>query len=259
MTSLFYAYAKRNANENEGRYLITFANRAWADEWWRAVSTSPDTAFSGTITRVTPQFYTHQPERANIANSIIRDNVAKKFANKVIFTLLDDRDGGRRFPIIPLGPDPITDYISNKWFYIRSKVDRSVYWYSTVKGDTYTDIHGHSQPADEGTIIASRSRSTRFNINTKDGGLDRKVMINSNVIHINLAGGELSIRVSDKGNLHASAKADDFVFGDFTDGFIINGNGTKQISRLSRNGIVKVNDHSGEAWELVMNGRVYDD
>ncbi|KAL0070459.1 hypothetical protein AAF712_002291 [Marasmius tenuissimus] len=223
------------------RYLIVFATRAVADEWWRAVSTSSNTAYSGTVVRVTPQFYTHDPSRANIAYSINDASVAKKFLGTVIFTLLPDRDG-RAFQLIQPSPEPITDYISNSWFYIRSKGDRSVYWHCNNKG----------------TIVASRTNSTRFLVRNTDHSFDGKVMINPDDITLSLASGKLSVHVTDAGNLQASPKADKFKFGDFLDGYSINGNGWIIVDGLPDNAIVKVNDNSGEAWELVMNGRVYE-
>ncbi|KAJ8075571.1 hypothetical protein PM082_021201 [Marasmius tenuissimus] len=253
MSSLFYAYAKKINDEVAGRYLIVFASRAVADEWWRAVSTSSDTAYSSKIARVTPQFYTHI-DGGNIINSITRDNIAKKFAGQVFFALLDDRDGslGRTPSMIPLSPDPITDHISCHWFYIRSKSDRSVYWYSTVKGDKYG-----SQDAKEGTIVASSTRSTRFKVYTRDESLTGKVMINSDEIQFQL-GNALYLRMADDESLKASKRPDNFLFRDLTNGFIISGNNKGQIDGLPRNAILKVSDGSGEAWELVMNGKVCD-
>ncbi|KAJ8093513.1 hypothetical protein PM082_020371 [Marasmius tenuissimus] len=238
---LFYAYAKNINDDWSWRYLIVFATRAVADEWWRAVSTSSNTAYSGTVVRVTPQFYTHDPSRANIAYSINDASVAKKFLGTVIFTLLPDRDG-RAFQLIQPSPEPITDYISNSWFYIRSKGDRSVYWHCNNKG----------------TIVASRTNSTRFLVRNTDHSFDGKVMINPDDITLSLASGKLSVHVTDAGNLQASPKADKFKFGDFLDGYSINGNGWIIVDGLPDNAIVKVNDNSGEAWELVMNGRVYE-
>ena len=90
-----------------------FANRAIADEWWRAVSTSPVTKFS-TVRRITPHFYTHDPDRANIIETLTTPNVATQFLGSVFFTLLQDRDG-RYLNIIPPSLGNITDHISGNW------------------------------------------------------------------------------------------------------------------------------------------------
>ncbi|KAK1226021.1 hypothetical protein PQX77_011020 [Marasmius sp. AFHP31] len=223
------------------RYLIVFATRAVADEWWRAVSTSTNLLYSNSVVRVTPQFYTHDTTRANIAYSLNDASVAKQFLGKVIFTLLPDRDG-RAFPLIEPGPEPITDYISNTWFYVRSKVDRSIYWHCNR----------------DGVIVASRTNSTRFLVRATNRAFDGKVMVNSDDISISLAAGKLSLSVADLGNLQAKRKADTFKFGDFIDGYSINGCGWISVDELPATAIVKVNDNSGEAWELVMNGRVFE-
>jgi len=82
------------------RYVIVFASSAVADEWWRAVSSAFTTPFPDSVKRITPQFYTHNPAKANIANSITNQQVAAQFLGKVFFTLLNDRDG-RILSIIP--------------------------------------------------------------------------------------------------------------------------------------------------------------
>lgn len=89
-----------------------FASRSVADEWWRAVSTSSNAAYSSTVRRVTPQFYLHDPNQANIALSITNATVAADFLNSVFFTLLPDRDG-RSLNVIP--SVDFTDNISGNW------------------------------------------------------------------------------------------------------------------------------------------------
>lgn len=73
--------------------------------------------FCTDIKRINPQFYTHEPPRANIAATVTNANVAKQFLDRVIFTLLPDRDG-RAINVIP--PQDITDHISGNWLVLYS-------------------------------------------------------------------------------------------------------------------------------------------
>ena len=94
------------------RYLIVFATRAIADEWWRAVSTSSVSRFPASIRRITPHFYTHDPGRAHIADALKTPKVATQFVGRVFMTLLDDRGGRQMHPI----PSSLTtDHISGNW------------------------------------------------------------------------------------------------------------------------------------------------
>ncbi|KAG1791849.1 uncharacterized protein HD556DRAFT_1309667 [Suillus plorans] len=86
---VFYAYVKHLTNNRTSRYVITFASRAVADEWWRAVSTST-TGFANGIQRVDAQFYTHETHLAHAPDSLITAGVATQFLGKVFFTSLND-------------------------------------------------------------------------------------------------------------------------------------------------------------------------
>ena len=106
------AWCHQPDNDIYWRYLIVFANRSVADEWWRAVSTSSNNYVACHIKRVTPQLYTHEPAAANVAATITTAGVATQFLGRVIFTLLPDRDG-RAINVIPV--QNITDHISGNW------------------------------------------------------------------------------------------------------------------------------------------------
>lgn len=79
-------------NDVTSRYLGVFASRAIADEWWRAVSTCPNARIRGSIGRISPQFYTHDPTLANVVTTLTDAQGAPQFLSKVFFTLLNDRD-----------------------------------------------------------------------------------------------------------------------------------------------------------------------
>lgn len=95
------------------RYLIVFATREVADEWWRAIQTAVTNKVAGwdTVSRVTPQLYTHKHGTKNIVESIKETNVASQLSTKIFFQLLSDRDG-RQSNIIPT--QATIDYINGK-------------------------------------------------------------------------------------------------------------------------------------------------
>ncbi|KAF8638027.1 hypothetical protein AX16_010659 [Volvariella volvacea WC 439] len=221
---LFYAYAKNINDDWSWRYLITFATRETADEWWIAVSNSSNAAYVNSIRRVTPQFYTHNPALANIALSITDASVAKQFLDRVFFTLINDRDG-RIQSVIPV--QDYADHISGNWFSIRSKAKPSEYWYC---------------PPENGRIVVSTTHRSRFRVRNTDSSKNGKVMIGSDDIYISVkVGGEdRPISLLYDGSLVSSGEARTFKFRNFQDGF-----------RLESQFVAQATDDDAEVWELV--------
>ncbi|KAG1901070.1 uncharacterized protein F5891DRAFT_1187765 [Suillus fuscotomentosus] len=177
---VFYAYVKQVTDNSTYRYVIIFASRAVADEWWRAVSTSTVSSFVNSVQRVNAQFYTHNVNLANAANSLTTNGVATQFLGKVFFTLLNDL-GGRGSSIIP-PLDHFADHISGNSFFIRSKVAPHDYWYFPKYNAT-------------NAVYVSRTERTRFTISRTDSGTAGTVIIGSDKIAITLTTANLSINV----------------------------------------------------------------
>ncbi|KAG2139854.1 uncharacterized protein EDB93DRAFT_1090063 [Suillus bovinus] len=178
---VFYAYVKNVTDNVTYRYVITFASRAVADEWWRAVSTSAITSFVNSIQRVNAQFYTHNPGLANAPDSLTTNGVATQFLGKVFFTLENDL-GGRGLSIIP-PLDNSTENISGNSFFIRSKVAPYDYWYYPSSNAT-------------NTVYVSRTERTRFTVSRTNTGTSGTVMIGSDNIAIALTTVNLSVNVN---------------------------------------------------------------
>ncbi|KAG1863951.1 hypothetical protein C8R48DRAFT_672687 [Suillus tomentosus] len=180
---VFYSYVKHVSDSWSARYLITFASREVADEWWRAVSTSP-TAFANSIQRVNAQFYTHNTSIAHALESLITNGVASQFLGKVFFTLLNDLDLSHRgLNIIPpLGH--FVDHISGNSFFIRSKVTPYDYWYCPQSCNANTAVY------------ASRTERTRYTVSRTDRGTAGTVMIGSDKIPVRLTTVNLSVDVN---------------------------------------------------------------
>ncbi|KAG2099302.1 uncharacterized protein F5147DRAFT_712661 [Suillus discolor] len=179
---VFYAYVKHITTNTTYRYVITFASREVADEWWRAVSTSTVTSFVTSVQRVNAQFYTHNVSVANAANSLTTTGVATEFLGKVFFTLLNDL-AGRGSSIIPR-LEHFADHISGKSFFIRSKVAPYDYWYYPPSCNATKAVY------------VSRTRRTRFTVSRTDSGTAGTVMIGPDNIVITLATVDLSVNVN---------------------------------------------------------------
>ena len=106
---------KQTLYDHVYRYLITFADRETADEWWRMVSTHPS-PYVGNVRRIAPQFYIQGADKINVANTFFTQPAlpdAKQFFERMFFTLLNDRDA-RVLSTVP--PIHVTDHISGRWY-----------------------------------------------------------------------------------------------------------------------------------------------
>ncbi|KAG1852425.1 hypothetical protein DFJ58DRAFT_914376 [Suillus subalutaceus] len=233
---VFYAYVKQSTNYDSWRYVVAFASREVADEWWRAVSTSSVASFTNSIKRVNAQFYLHDVNQANVANSLVTTGVATQFLNKVIFLLMDDL-GGRQLSIIP-SPSHFVDHVSENSFYIRSKVSPYVYWYF---------------PPDviPTAVYVSHTERTRFRIarHTSEGGHKGTIMIGSDHVHITLTLASLSLDVDAKGQVILSSAPREFLFGDLLGKFTV-GPTVQDSKGQSLNMRELFYNENGEDWEL---------
>ncbi|KAG1838933.1 hypothetical protein DFJ58DRAFT_749168 [Suillus subalutaceus] len=233
---VFYAYVKQVTDNSTYRYVIVFASRAVADDWWRAVSTSSVVKFTESIRRVNAQFYTHDVNLANAANSLTTTGVATQFLGKVFFTLQYDL-GGRILSIIPPLDNNFVDHISGNSFFIRSKASPNEHWYCPLQGTK--------------SVYVSNTERTRFRISRTSSSTAGTVMVGSDEIVITLTAVNLSINVlPENGQVIVSnaprtgLKFSDFL-GKFSTGAILYKDGKSLGSRE----LFYMED--GEEWELV--------
>ncbi|KAF9514039.1 hypothetical protein BS47DRAFT_1295542, partial [Hydnum rufescens UP504] len=215
---LFYAYAKHSTTDWAWRYLIVFVDRGTADEWWRAVLDSVVSGYHrfSNVKRVSPQFYTHNPDvyDGNISKTLNDDKCAKRFLGRVIFTLLNDRDA-RVFPIIP--PVNYTDHISGRAYFIRSTLRPNEYWHYDGKN-----------------IVVSSTHHTKFTVSARSanyprGGDDDLVIIGRDDVVIGVKNTDIFVNTTP------------IKFAQFDGGFSV-GNGGELIHN-------PLGD--GDRWELV--------
>jgi hypothetical protein len=206
---VYYAYIDNVNDSYYSRYVAVFANRAVADEWWRAVSTSANTKYSDSVRRVAPQFFTHDVSKANVASSITDTQVASSFSGKVFFTLLPNNGGLSVIPILDFA-----DHISGNLFFIRSRVSPNEYWH--CPGSSTGNVTPNSK------IYVSRTERTRFRVRLINERKDTAgtIMIGSDEIAITLTCADLSIRVSRSSHLIVSKSPEiGLKFSDLVNGF----------------------------------------
>ncbi|KAF9480243.1 hypothetical protein BDN70DRAFT_625204 [Pholiota conissans] len=192
--SIFYAYIN-NISDHCWRMVAVFANRAVADEWWRAISTS---SVSSHFQRLSPQFYTHDASKANVYDFFTDSrfsNISDQFRGKLLLTVLEDTYARISFSVIPV--QEVTDHISGNWciyllslsevpksrplrFYIRSKTDPARYW----------------QLSNGGELCLSNTAHTRFQVKARNVP-DGTVMIGSDMIYLHVGVGKQNLIVSD--------------------------------------------------------------
>jgi len=237
--SLFYAYAIDPTSTTSYRYIITFASRDVADEWWRVVSESDPVKYGG-IKRITPQLYTYLPAASPyvyIYSTITDTSCAAKFADRVLFAKVPERDSPTLSAIPPL---QITDRVSGQTYFIRSQRVPNTFWWANEKGQ----------------IFASSANATKFRITIKNEK-NPKIMIGTDDVNITLAfqkcackAGENSVGVDSKdGGLVLGTSASLFKFSDFKDGFELYGITDRNATSNYASMVVKTD--LGEAWELV--------
>ncbi|KAI0737013.1 hypothetical protein BC629DRAFT_1446361 [Irpex lacteus] len=236
----FYAYAKQADEEVTWRFLIVFAGRDVADEWWRVVSTTTDANIAGSIERITPQFYTYNVSKIPIQDTILKGKVAAQ----TIAT------GMVPFQVIPPVPRDFADHLSGNWFYIRTPGPNPAYWYYSKDSDHHK----------AGVIVASRHQSTRFCITAVDYDVkDRTVKINSDLVELSFCGGK--VQATGNGSLEKDDKAEQFKFGSFfggSGGFRVNAYGKNVVGGLWQSAIVKTDkgDRDAQVWELSLEGTI---
>ncbi|KAH8091680.1 hypothetical protein BXZ70DRAFT_909736 [Cristinia sonorae] len=236
---IFYAYARHTTTDWAWRYLITFESRTVADEWWRAVTDSVEGGyqrFKG-VSRVSAQWYTHDPnDGGNIMDTVNDDRCAAKFKTKVMFTLINDRDG--RIFSTAEGSD-YADYRSGGLFFIRSVVQPNLFWYLDTSS---------------GEILASTERRTKFKISAIDQK-DGTVMIGKDVISVRavIPGGHLGdhdhICAGDRALIvGGKSRITELRFREFVNGFALKFYGTSAQEEVVT--ITRDLDGLGERWEL---------
>ncbi|KAI0038636.1 hypothetical protein FA95DRAFT_1193653 [Auriscalpium vulgare] len=224
--SLFYAVVKETAAIR--CYLVCFASRSVADEWWRAVS--PRTV---EMKRITPQFYAYAGNDS--LSSFMTPNpwlepdpIRESIFHGMIVKRLDDQSKLPTLPILKF-----TDHISGNLFSIRLKADPTRSWFLDVDGVVKTKRDAHPN---------------LFRVSVSNSNARNLVMIDSDTIVIVCAESSRTVRIVNGNRLGSGSGSQDrstLTFGDFKKRFRLGaeGNGEREVT------VTK--DGSGDEWELV--------
>ncbi|KAF7424667.1 hypothetical protein PC9H_009977 [Pleurotus ostreatus] len=230
----FYAYFSQVSTDVTWRMVMIFCDAATADEWWRAVSgaklAGANANLLADIKRVNPQFYNHNVAVFNILNffSDARLNeIAQPFRGRA-FVMTENESTARGIDIIP--DQGATDLISGDWFYVRSKVDPSTYWFYDPS---------------RGRVVASHTRRTMFRVVTKNVP-EKTVMIRSDAVTLWAWGQDKPIQIDSQGNLTGGGNGDwTFEFEDLGTGRFVDTDGGVVYGNIADNAPKK------PGWELV--------
>ncbi|KAF5557445.1 hypothetical protein FMEXI_768 [Fusarium mexicanum] len=217
---VYYAFLKYQPSEPNYRYLLTAPDAETIDEWWREASTK----FPELVKRLGPDFYSW-------GSGSQAWDLAPSFLNKIIYTLLNDRDGR----IISNFSQPQrVSVLSGDSYYIRSKTNPELYWLE--KG---------------GLIYATKQGRTRFIFRLdgdRDNDRNRTVIIGKDYISVSAVGGSAQkyVSVNDNGEVVLSGHSCRMYYSDFKNMYLAQG----EMDNLGNVSLLKA-DGFGEEWELV--------
>ncbi|KZP23443.1 hypothetical protein FIBSPDRAFT_1042895 [Athelia psychrophila] len=180
---LFYAYIANIGDEETFRWQAVFANRAVADEWWRAMSASAHARF---IKRVAPGVYAQDATQRSLSGFFDIPElkpIAEMFRGRVQFTNLNDGTA----PTLP--PREVTDHISGGWYHIRSISNHALCWH---------------YDAAENRIRASGDEPTPFRISIRNGVPEETIMASKDRITLYISS-HLHVDIGQSGQLQARA------------------------------------------------------
>jgi len=177
----FYVRIEHMGYSDTKTIIILFKDRNVADEWWRTISVQ-----CTDLERISPCYYMHAHD--NNLNAQRDDRCAMEYGHIKLLVKHAIVKGPHQMwisgfsqstppPTIP--SQDVTDHISGKTFFIRSKADPRDFWHVPRRGDF------------AGTLLVSRKDRTRFRIIAKDAPAPLNggpiVMVGSDAIEISEA------------------------------------------------------------------------
>ncbi|KAJ8482162.1 hypothetical protein ONZ45_g15048 [Pleurotus djamor] len=226
---VFYAYISEANNDAVLRGLFAFADAATADEWWRAVSTSPNGFLTKAIKRISSEMYTHDTTLFNtyyfFEDARLKD-ISSKFRGRLIITWINDR-AGRGLDIFS-NKGNYTEHASGDWFYIRSTSDQSTYWYYDTSSRR---------------VRTSKTDRTMFRVTGTDVE-DKTILIRSDSVSL-MAYPSSKVQIDSAGSLYAGSDSWFFEFGNFSKGRFVQGEYSISFENVDADSPKK------PGWELV--------
>ncbi|KAF4977609.1 hypothetical protein FZEAL_5893 [Fusarium zealandicum] len=215
---VYYALLKWQTNEYYWRYLLAAPNSETIDEWWRVVSEKDECNFK----RLAPDFYSWDKKKEVY-------DAAPEFMNRIMFSLLQERDGKI---ICTISQPERANVVSGGSYYIRSKSNPEYYWLEK-----------------DGKVWSTKLGRTRFVLRIEGAkDMDNTVLIGTDSISIAPVGARQKyVDISDEGELVVSGHSSHMYYSDLKRSFLAQGEHGQGSPSLA---ITKVGE-SGEEWELV--------
>ncbi|KAF5989052.1 hypothetical protein FCOIX_88 [Fusarium coicis] len=217
---VYYAFLEWQTSEPNYRYLLTAPDAETIDEWWLEASTQDPEH----VKCLSPDFYSW-------GSGAQAWDLAPSFLNKIIYTLLNDRDGR----IISNFAQPQrVSVLSGDSYYIRSKSNPELYWLE--KG---------------GLIYTTKQGRTRFTFRLdeeRDSDRNRTVIIGKDYISVSAVGGSAQkyVSVNNNGEVALSGHSCRMYYSDLKNIYLAQG----EAGDLKSATVMKT-DGFGEEWELV--------
>ncbi|RBQ68747.1 hypothetical protein FVER14953_08682 [Fusarium verticillioides] len=209
---VYYAFLKWQTSEPNYRYLLTAPDAETIDEWWREASTKDPEH----VKRLGPGLYSW-------GSGAQAWDLAPSFLNKIIYTLLNDRDGRI-----------ISNFAQPPRVSILSGDSPELYWLE--KG---------------GLIYATKQGRARFTFRLdgeRDSDRNRTVIIGKDYISVSTVGGSAQkyVSVNDNGEVVLSGHSCRMYYSDLKNMYLAQGE-----SGDLKSATVMKTDGLGKEWELV--------
>jgi len=221
---VFYASLRLAGSYTVGRYLAIAPSFEVLDEWWRVMSEN-----NLGYKRISPEWYTYPAALVPI-NTTLPGAKAVQFVDKIIFNIQSDWNGlvNNTFP-----SQVFTDHISGNTYFIRSKSDRSLYWY----------VNDNAAGKPSGNVFVSRQGRTKFLIQSTDRELFGKVLIRADAVQVYVAGSDVAVGPGSDNVMIAGGHAHSHTFGSLLSG--------TYLAKGAHPNVGLLESPHGEDWELV--------
>lgn len=247
---VYQVYLNWTGDQYNGREILVFPNRHYADEFYNRCITTTATGTANPledIVRYSPQFWTFTKATPESRPFYFIESNAMDLVPTIMAARISGYDNNHATGAMPIIPNDVTsnvEYVSGGAYYIRTKSTPHLYWF----------LQNH----DNGTITLDPRKATKFQINRDDStkpspapANDRRVLERKDDIQLVALGpdGTQTIGVSDD-HLSTAAASFRFAFGSFYNGdFGVNWSATSNYT--GDPALAYKVQYAGQEWELV--------
>ncbi|CRL30432.1 unnamed protein product [Penicillium camemberti] len=247
---VYQVYLNWTGDQYNGREILVFPNRHYADEFYNRCITTTATGTVNPlddIVRYSPQFWTFPKATAESRPFYFIESNAQDLIPTIMAARISGYDNNHATGAMPIIPNDATsnvEHVSGGAYYIRTKSTPHLYWFL--------------QNQDHGTITLDPRKATKFQINRDDSAKpspapanDRRVLERKDDIQLVALSqsGTHTIGVSGD-NVSTAAASFRFAFGSFYNGdFGVNWSATSE--QTGDPALAYKVQFAGQEWELV--------